>query len=139
MPTLKYLDPADDTYHGIAFIARGEKGEKGDPGGSNVNLLDDLQDVSAPPSTPAGKLLGTTSTGVWGPVDSVVVKALLVREMLFANGLDNGGLKLTGVARPQAPTEGANKEYVDSRIWTGTLAQYEAVPHDPEVLYVVVG
>jgi hypothetical protein len=31
--------------------------------------LDNLGDVSAPPSTPAGKVLGTTATGAWGPVD----------------------------------------------------------------------
>lgn len=30
--------------------------------------LDDLTDVVAPSSTPAGKVLGTTATGVWGPV-----------------------------------------------------------------------
>jgi hypothetical protein len=31
--------------------------------------LDDLLDVTAPASTPAGKALGTTGTGTWGPVD----------------------------------------------------------------------
>jgi hypothetical protein len=31
--------------------------------------LDNLGDVSAPPSTPAGKLFGTTAVGQWGPVD----------------------------------------------------------------------
>jgi hypothetical protein len=31
--------------------------------------LDGLHDVTAPPSTPAGKVLGTTATGQWGPVD----------------------------------------------------------------------
>jgi hypothetical protein len=31
--------------------------------------LDGHHDVSAPPSTPAGKVLGTTETGQWGPVD----------------------------------------------------------------------
>jgi hypothetical protein len=32
-------------------------------------VLDDLRDVNAPTNTPAGKVLGTTATGVWGPVD----------------------------------------------------------------------
>ncbi len=32
--------------------------------------LDDLADVSASASTPAGKVLGTTSEGEWGPVDA---------------------------------------------------------------------
>jgi hypothetical protein len=31
--------------------------------------LDDLTDVSAPANTPAGKVLGTTAEGVWGPID----------------------------------------------------------------------
>jgi hypothetical protein len=31
--------------------------------------LDSLGDVSAPPATPAGKVLGTTAEGVWAPVD----------------------------------------------------------------------
>lgn len=32
------------------------------------NALDYLQDVSVPAATPAGKVLGTTATGEWGPV-----------------------------------------------------------------------
>jgi hypothetical protein len=31
--------------------------------------LDGLTDVTAPASTPAGKVLATTATGQWGPVD----------------------------------------------------------------------
>jgi hypothetical protein len=31
--------------------------------------LGNLGDVDAPPDTPAGKVLGTTATGAWGPVD----------------------------------------------------------------------
>jgi hypothetical protein len=34
-----------------------------------VSSLDSLTDVAAPPSTPAGKVLGTTGTGQWGPID----------------------------------------------------------------------
>jgi hypothetical protein len=40
------------------------------PTGSGSSLpLDALADVSAPADTPAGKVLGTTATGAWGPVD----------------------------------------------------------------------
>jgi hypothetical protein len=38
-------------------------------GGGGASILDDLTDVSAPADTPAGKVLGTTAEGVWGPVD----------------------------------------------------------------------
>jgi hypothetical protein len=31
--------------------------------------LNQLSDVTAPATTEAGKLLGTTATGAWGPVD----------------------------------------------------------------------
>jgi hypothetical protein len=31
--------------------------------------LDNMGDVTAPPTTPAGKVLGTTAEGAWGPVD----------------------------------------------------------------------
>jgi hypothetical protein len=36
---------------------------------SRTNPLDSLSNVDAPPGTPVGKVLGTTATGVWGPVD----------------------------------------------------------------------
>jgi hypothetical protein len=32
-------------------------------------VLNDLGNVSAPANTPVGKILGTTATGMWGPVD----------------------------------------------------------------------
>jgi hypothetical protein len=31
--------------------------------------LDQVGDVTAPANTPAGKVLGTTAVGAWGPVD----------------------------------------------------------------------
>jgi hypothetical protein len=46
-----------------------EKVENPADAGSSLTL-DALRDVSAPASTPAGKVLGTTATGVWGPVDA---------------------------------------------------------------------
>jgi hypothetical protein len=36
---------------------------------SRPSPLDSLSNVEAPPGTPVGKVLGTTATGVWGPVD----------------------------------------------------------------------
>jgi hypothetical protein len=46
-----------------------EKVENPADAGSSLTL-DALRDVSAPASTPVGKVLGTTATGVWGPVDA---------------------------------------------------------------------
>jgi hypothetical protein len=40
-----------------------------------VATLDDLTDVVAPANTPAGKVLGTTAEGVWGPTDDSVTVA----------------------------------------------------------------
>lgn len=49
----------------------GPKGDKGDPGsGGGASTLDALTDVAAPATTPAGKVLGTTAVGQWGPVDA---------------------------------------------------------------------
>jgi hypothetical protein len=46
-----------------------EKVENPADAGSSLTL-DALRDVSAPASTPAGKVLGTTATGQWGPTDA---------------------------------------------------------------------
>jgi hypothetical protein len=46
-----------------------EKIEQPTAAGSSM-VLDSLKDVSAPPTTPAGKVLGTTAEGAWGPVDA---------------------------------------------------------------------
>jgi hypothetical protein len=42
---------------------------EGSVGGGGASTLDDLTDVVAPANTPAGKVLGTTAEGVWGPID----------------------------------------------------------------------
>jgi hypothetical protein len=42
---------------------------------SGASALDTLTDVSAPANTPAGKVLGTTAQGVWGPIDDSVTVA----------------------------------------------------------------
>jgi hypothetical protein len=46
-----------------------EKVENPADAGSSLTL-DALRDVTAPATTPAGKVLGTTATGAWGPVDA---------------------------------------------------------------------
>jgi hypothetical protein len=68
-------DPGDPGPPGAdgATGPAGPKGDAGDPGPTGpagpVGPLDTLTDVSAPANTPAGKVLGTTGTGAWGPVD----------------------------------------------------------------------
>ena len=47
---------------------------------------------------------------------------------------------LTGLAPPATEDSATNREYVDSRIWKGTQAAYDAiVTKDPAILYVVTG
>jgi hypothetical protein len=49
---------------------QGIQGLKGDTGATGpAGPLDILTDVTAPPDTPGGKFLGTTTAGVWAPVD----------------------------------------------------------------------
>jgi hypothetical protein len=55
-----YIWGTDNTWHATGHV-------QGPPGPAGP--LDILTDVSAPPDTPAGKVLGTTATGQWGPVD----------------------------------------------------------------------
>ena len=56
----------------------------------------------------------------------------------FLYGADFGGFKLTSVATPTADADAANKQYVDSRIWKGTQAEYDLLTPDPDVLYVII-
>jgi hypothetical protein len=51
-----------------------EKVENPADAGSSLTL-DALKDVTAPATTPAGKVLGTTAEGAWGPVDPPVAAA----------------------------------------------------------------
>lgn len=128
MPVLKYED-ADGVFHRLSVLARGEQGDKGDKGDKgdpgNVGPLDSLTDVTGTTGAAAGKLLGTTGAGAWGPVDPPAAPDLTP----YATR--------TYVDSATAPL--ASKTYVDSRIWSGTQAQYDAIPtKDPSVLYVVV-
>jgi hypothetical protein len=55
----------DDAWHVTGHV----QGPPGPPGPPGSTTLDGLTDVSAPADTVAGKLLGTTAAGTWGPVD----------------------------------------------------------------------
>jgi hypothetical protein len=76
--------PVDVTLDSISDVtitlpAQGEVLTRSPTGWRNLPLpaapaaptpsLDSLTDVTAAPSTPAGKVLGTTAVGAWGPVD----------------------------------------------------------------------
>jgi hypothetical protein len=77
-PHPQYLKPAEivaganitvTENAGVVTIA----GQAG--GGGGASTLDALTDVVAPANTPAGKVLGTTAEGVWGPIDDSVTVA----------------------------------------------------------------
>jgi hypothetical protein len=93
--------------------------------------LEGLVDVDAPFDTPAGKVLGTTAEGTWGPVDppggtlpeGPTVPADLPAGSLFFN---------TSCAPADPGPVGWGK-------WSGTQAEYDAIAvKDPDVLYVIV-
>ena len=81
-------------------------------------------------------LIGDFSiTGTFRATSGAVVSTYLNSS----GGIAAGG-KISGVATPTSSLDGANKSYVDSRIWSGTLAAYNAIsPKDPAVLYVITG
>lgn len=159
MATLKFRNPLTGQFESLAFIAKGDKGDKGDKGeAGSVGPLNDLTDVTAPANTPSGKILGTTAEGAWGAVDPPVGDVTeapidgnqyvrqdagwslisLTGYLQLSGGTLTGPLILDGAA-PATNQTATDKAYVDSRIWTGTQAQYDAIPvKDPEVLYVVV-
>jgi len=170
MAALTYWDPVSGTFKELFYSDKGEKGDPGPVGPSGSGgPLDGLSDVSAPADTVAGKVLGTTATGVWGPVDftdpgntfvDVSGDVMTGSLEILSGGLQvrDGGIISEGPTRSifEAPIEAqggvwldnlpvnsidaTNKQYVDSRIWTGTQAAYDAIPSkDPTVLYVVVG
>jgi hypothetical protein len=59
MTTIKYRDPVTGEFNRLPTAAPG------------AETLDGLLDVSAPATTPAGQLLGTTGPGAWAPVPQV--------------------------------------------------------------------
>lgn len=67
--------------------------------------------------------------------DLVVTGALTVDSMLGIVAH-----QITLVQPGDQPSEVPTKSYVDSRIWKGTQAQYDALgAYDPDIIYVVTG
>jgi hypothetical protein len=160
MPALKYWDSNMGQYVPLSWAAIGPTGPTGPAGpAGGEQALDDLTDVVAPATTPAGKLLGTTAEGAWGAVDAPTGEVeeapidgtpYMRQDADWVSGQTGAFLPLTGGTmlgplildgtEPASGPAAADKDYVDSRIWTGTQAQYDAIgTKDPEVLYVVTG
>lgn len=159
MPTLKYRDPDTGNFLPLEFIAQGPQGEQGEQGPpGDAGNLNALSDVTVGAGTPAGKILGTTGTDQWEPVDPPVGDVTeapvdgnqYVRQdagwaafdtsqvLLLSGGTMTGPLTLDGTA-PVADADAADKAYVDSRIWKGTQAQYDAIaPGEAGVLHVIL-
>lgn len=79
-------------------------------------------------------------TGVVVSADSIAVDTAWGdgRYVAKAGATMTGALALPA-SNPTADTHAAHKGYVDSRIWTGTQAAYDAITtKDPAVLYVVI-
>ena len=166
MPALMYWDVLTNSYQQVLANQKGDTGPMGPPGPPGTGgPLDNLSDVAAPSSTPVGKVLGTTGVGVWGPIDppptglsqaaadaryvnitgpetltgNFTVTGSITAGSITTSGPVSVGGPITNVSTPVANTDAANKAYVDSRIWSGTQAAYNAiVTKDPTVLYVIV-
>jgi hypothetical protein len=121
--------------------------------GSSLTL-DALKDVTAPANTPAGKFIGTTAVGEWGPVDSpadTAVEMLLganqvpnpwqaqayASGQLVAHPYPNGVPSYWWAVRPAAPTDvpgvsaawqSLNMSGVSNRV---TATQNQSIPMDP--------
>jgi hypothetical protein len=132
--------------------------------GSSLTL-DALKDVTAPANTPAGKVLGTTAVGAWGPVDppagggggpspattnpvSVSVASSFAGTSLDYARADHkhtvqvaNPVALGAAAAGGTSSALARADHVHPvPFWSGTQAQYDAIPvKDPNVLYCVRG
>lgn len=159
MPSLKWRNSPTDPFTTLAIVAKGDKGDKGDDGDpgppGDAGPLEGLSDVSNAVDTPVGKMLGTVATGDWQPVDiptGDVTEAPIDGNQYARKDagweqlsidlsayLPLSGGTLTGTLN-LVDGEAADKPYVDSRIWQGTQAQYDALgSYDPTILYVVTG
>lgn len=164
MPTLKYRDPTTGEFLPLEFIAQGPQGDQGEQGPpGEAGNLNALSDVTIDGTVNPGQVLGTIGTDMWGPIsyftqaqadakymwksggnftgDVIHNQDLTVQGTAsFLQGLDANQRRLTSVDDPVAGNDAATMQYVDSRIWTGTQAQYDALgAYDADVLYVVTG
>lgn len=56
----------------------------------------------------------------------------------MTGAINMGAKQITNMAGPTGTTDASTKAYVDSRIWFGTQAEYDALPtKDPTVLYAI--
>lgn len=96
-----------------------------------------VRDVLSASDTPTdSRYLKNSGGTVTGTV--TITGDLTAASVASAGGVTAGG-KLTAVSDPTDAADGANKGYVDSRIWFGTEAEYDAiVPKDPTVLYCIM-
>jgi hypothetical protein len=161
MAVLKYWDATAGEYRTILAAAKGERGDpgpQGPPGKDGqdgqdgvAGSLNQLSDVTVAPDAPVGKFLGTTGVGAWGVVDGPNLSGYLLASTasatyvakagsVMSGALDMGSNRIYNLGEPDAADHAATKAYTDSRIWTGTQAQYDAIgTKDPTVLYVVTG
>ena len=124
MATLKYWDAEAGEYKMILAATKGEKGDTGPQGppgqDGSGGSLNQLSDVTVAPATPVGKYLGTTSEGLWGPVDPQDLSPYLLSSTAASTYLPLAGGTVTGpITLPAAPTadlEAATKKYVDDNI-----------------------
>jgi hypothetical protein len=92
--------------------------------------LDDLKDVTAPADTPAGKVLGTTAVGTWGPIDPPAAGGdFLPLTGGFVSTADGYFLDIDG----GAASFGAPAEAADESEMAG-IAITEAQPGGPYAL-----
>ena len=90
---------------------------------------------------------GVMSLPPWPPepdgaldVTTADARYLKLQGGTMAGDLVVGGHLVKGLGDPQAPADAATRAYVDSRIWFGTQAAYDAIgSKDSSVLYVVTG
>ena len=163
MPWLKFWNPETGTYEKLHFFAKGDKGDPGEQGppGSAGNL-NALSDVTISGTVNPGKVLGTTGTDMWGPIDAFTEGQADAKYMwksggnftgdvihnqdltvqgtaLFLQGLSANQRRITAVDDPVAGNDAATKDYADSRIWQGTQAEYDAIaPGEAGVLHVIM-
>jgi len=86
---------------------------------------------------PTGATGDTGPTGPTGPQGFNQTDAELLYVSLTGDTM-TGMLALPSTA-PSSGTHATTKSYVDSRIWSGTQAQYNAIASpDPSVLYCII-
>lgn len=77
-------------------------------------------------------------SGITVAADAISVDTGTIATRAFADA--KVANSITGGSTTVAPSQASTKTYIDSRIWTGTQAAYDAIgTKDPTVLYVITG